>query len=295
MKRIITAKDKYAYKYVLPALIFMGVVLFIPLFFSLFTSFFKWDLIGDTRKRFVGLKNYAKILTDETMRSSFFITVKFLFWTVLLEMILGYLLALFLNRPFMGNKVIRIIILIPMMLSPTIVALMWKIIFNGDRGIANYLIESIFGPGSAIVWFSKENALKTVIFVDVWLNTPFVALMVLAGLQGIPTELIEAAEVDGASVFQKNRFIILPSLRQVLLVALIFRTTFNLRQFPLPWIMTSGGPAGATNLFGIELYKQAFSFYHIGYSSAMSWILIAITFVFSVFYTRITLREPDKK
>lgn len=289
-KRIITRKDRYAYNYVLPALIFMCVVLFIPLFFSLITSFLKYDLIGDTQKKFVGFENFRNVLTDEDMHNSLLVTLKFLFWSVLLEMVLGYLLGLFLNRKFFGNHFVRIIILIPMMLSPTIVALMWKIIFNGDRGIANYLIELVFGPGSGVVWFSMENALKTVIFVDVWLNTPFVALMVLAGLQGIPQELIEAADVDGASIIQKNRYIIMPSLKQVLLVALIFRTTFNLRQFPLPWIMTSGGPAGATNIYGIELYKQAFSFYHIGYSSAMSWILILITFVFSVMYTRLTFR-----
>jgi len=290
MKRIITAKDKYAYKYIFPALIYMCLVLFIPLVFSLVTSFFKWDLIGDITRKFIGLKNYRKLLTDDETLNSFKVTFQFLFWTVLLEMIFGYLIAAFLNRKFFGNKVVRVIILIPMMLSPTIVALMWKIIFNGDHGIANYIIESILGPGHAVIWFSKENALRSVIFVDVWLNTPFVALMVLAGLQGIPTELIEAADVDGANLFQKNRYIIIPSLKQVLLVAVIFRTTFNLRQFPLPWIMTAGGPANATNVFGIELYRQAFSFYHIGYSSALSWLLIIITFGFSVLYTRITLR-----
>ena len=290
MKRIISAKDRYAYKYIFPALVYMVLVLFIPLVFSFVTSFFKWDLIGDLTKRFVGLKNYKKILSDEETLNSFKVTFQFLFWTVLLEMVFGYFIAIFLNRKFLGNKIVRVIILIPMMLSPTIVALMWKIIFNGDHGIANYLIESLLGPGHGVVWFSKDNALKCVIFVDVWLNTPFVALMVLAGLQEIPTEFIEAADVDGANVYQKNRYIIIPSLRQVLLVAVIFRTTFNLRQFPLPWIMTAGGPANATNIFGIELYRQAFSFYHIGYSSALSWLLIMITFGFSVLYTRITLR-----
>lgn len=289
-KHIITRKDRYAYNYVLPALVFMCVVLFVPLFFSLITSFFKWDLIGDTRRRFIGFENFIKVITDEDMHNSLWVTFRFLFWTVLLEMFFGYLLGLFLNRKFVGNHILRVIILIPMMLSPTIVALMWKIIFNGDRGIANYIIEQIFGPGSGVVWFSQVNALKVVIFVDIWLNTPFVALMVLAGLQGIPIELIEAADVDGATAWQKNRFIIIPSLKQVLLVALIFRTTFNLRQFPLPWTMTSGGPAAATNLVGIELYKQAFSFYHLGYSSAISWILIIITFIMSIFYTRLTLK-----
>jgi multiple sugar transport system permease protein len=271
-------------------MVYMIIVLFVPLAFSLVTSFFKWDLIGDVTKRFIGLKNFKKILTDEEMLNSFLITIRFLFWTVFLEMVFGYLVALFLNRSFRGNHLVRVIVLIPMMLSPTIVALMWKIIFDGDHGLANYLISLVRGPGYDIVWFSKNNALRTVIFVDIWLNTPFVALMVLAGLQSIPKELIEAADVDGASILQKNRYIIIPFLRQVILVAIIFRTTFNLRQFPLPWIMTAGGPAGATNVFGIELYKQAFSFYHIGYSSALSWILILITFIFSVFYTRITLR-----
>lgn len=286
--------DRYAYKYIYPALIFLLVVLIAPLIFSIIISFFQYDLIGFSDKKFIGLKNYIDVFRNEETINSFCVTLKFLIATITLEMVVGYLVALFLNRPFRFRKLVRIVVIIPMMLSPTIIALMWKMILNSDRGVMNYILESVFGRRAYINWFGPKMALFTLIIVDVWLNMPFVALMVLAGLQGIPTDIIEASKVDGANPFQRNFYITMPLMRGVILVALIFRTTFNLREFPLPWILTSGGPANMTNIFGVELYRQAFSYYHLGYSSALSWILIIITFVLSVFYTRMTL-SPNSK
>ncbi len=286
--------DRYAYRYIYPGLIFLLVVLIAPLVFSVITSFFQWDLIGFTDKKFIGFKNYVQVFKNEETLNSFWVTIKFLFATITMEMLIGYLVALFLNRPFKFRKLVRVIVIMPMMLSPTIVALMWKMILNSDRGVMNYILESIFGRSAYINWFGPKMALFTLILVDVWLNMPFVALMVLAGLQGISTDIIEASRVDGANSWQRNWYITMPLMQPVLLVALIFRTTFNLREFPLPWILTSGGPANLTNVFGVELYRQAFSYYHLGYSSALSWILIIITFALSVCYTRMTLGPSTK-
>lgn len=291
MRNIDTNNQRYAMRYVYPALAYLIVILFLPLGFSLFVSFFKWDLIGDTTRKFIGLKNYAASFGDEEVVKSFVVTFRFVVVSIAIEMVLGFLIALFLNRKFPGNRFVRIVILLPMMLSPSIIALTWKLILNADRGVLNYLLEVVAGKGAAQVWLGKDFAMAALIFVEVWMNTPFVVLMVLAGLQSIPQDVIDAASVDGVTIVQRVFLITIPLIRPVLLVALIFRTTFALRNFPLPWVLTSGGPANLTNVFSIELYRQAFSYYHIGYSSALSWMLILVTFVLSVTYAKLTLRK----
>jgi multiple sugar transport system permease protein len=283
--------QRYAMGYIYPALAYLCIVLFIPLGYSVVVSFFKWDVIGDTTKKFIGLRNYIDIFHDREVLKSFGITLSYLIWSVTLEMVFGFLIALFLNRKFFGNKFVRVILLLPMMLSPSIIALAWKLILNADRGVLNYLVTLFFGSGAARVWLGKDYAFICLIAIEVWMNTPFVILMILAGLQAIPQEVVEASLVDGASRLQRVFRITLPLMRSVLVVALIFRTTFALRNFPLPWILTGGGPANLTNVFGIELYRQAFTYYHIGYSSALSWVLVIITFAFSVFYAKITLKK----
>ncbi|QQO10685.1 carbohydrate ABC transporter permease [Breznakiella homolactica] len=283
--------QRYAMRYIYPALGYLAVVLFIPLAYSIVVSFFKWDLIGDTTRKFIGFKNYIDIFKDEEVLRSFGVTFKYLFWSVVLEMLFGFLIALFLNRKFWGNKAVRIVVLLPMMLSPSIIALTWKLILNADRGILNYILTVLFGRDAAQVWLGKDFAMATLIAIEVWMNTPFVVLMVLAGLQSISQDVIEASLVDGASKMQRVFYITLPLMRPVMFVALIFRTTFALRNFPLPWVLTGGGPANLTNVFGIELYRQAFTYYHIGYASALSWVLVIITFGFSIIYAKMTLKK----
>lgn len=286
---------KYAYRFIYPALGYLILVMIVPLGFSIVVSFFKWDLIGDIEKKYIGLRNYAKLFQDPEVLKSFATSFKFIFFTVTVELVLGFCIASFLNRSFRFNRLVRIIVLLPMMLSPTVIALTWKLILLPDRGILNYLLSVFFGPEAAQVWLGKDFAFLSLVVVEVWLNTPFAALMILAGLQSIPTDVMDAAAVDGTNVFQRTFMIIIPLIKTVLLVALIFRTTFALRSFPLPWVLTGGGPAHLTNVIGIEIYRQAFSYYHIGYSSALSWILVIITFVLGVFYTRITLGKEGEK
>jgi multiple sugar transport system permease protein len=286
--------QRYAMGYIYPALAYLFIVLFLPLGFSLIVSFFQWDLIGAGARKFIGLRNYIDSFHDEEVLKSFFVTFKFVAWSIIIEVVLGFLIALFLNKKFWGNKFVRIIILLPMMLSPSIIALTWKLILNSDRGVLNYLLELVFGANAPQVWLGKNFAMATLIFVEAWMNTPFIVLMVLAGLQSISQDVVDASLVDGATKLQRTFFITIPLIRPVLLVAVIFRTTFALRNFSLPWVLTSGGPANLTNVFSIELYRQAFSYYHIGYSSALSWLLILATFVLSVMYAKLTLGKQGK-
>jgi len=287
-KNKLGSKDKYAYKLIIPSIIYLFVILIVPLMFTLFLSTYNWNLIGDSRE-FVGIKNFLNILSDKEVIHSFKLTFIFVFVSVSVEFILGTAIALLLNRPFKGYNIVRVIMLIPMMISSTIVSLAWRLILHSERGVLNYLLI-LLGLDSQI-WLGRDLAFPTIIAIEIWMSTPFITLMVLAGLQAVPEELMDAALVDGANWWQRLTKVTFPIIKPVVMVAFIFRTMFALRNFALPWVLTAGGPANRTNVFSIELYRQAFSYYQIGNSSAMSLILVVITVILSIFYIRLMSRE----
>ena len=282
-------KDKYAYKLIAPGVIILFLVLIVPLLFSLYISFYKWSLIGNEAKHFIGLKNFIKVLTNSEVLHSLKVTGIYVGFSVVLQFILGLGIALVLNRPFKGYKIVRVISLVPMMISPTIVALIWRLILHPQKGVLNYILILLgFEPK---VWLGSGLALSVLICIETWMFTPFVVLMILAGLQSVPQDIIEASLVDGANWWQRLTKITLPMLRPVIMVTLIFRTMFALRNFSLPWVLTAGGPGNVTNVVAIELYKRAFRYYDLGESSSLSWILVIITVIMSVIYIKITVRE----
>lgn len=288
----LASENRYAMRYIYPAFVLIGIVLVFPLLFSLVASFMKLNLVPKNIK-WVGIKNYSKIFSDSSTWHSIWLTLRYAVISVAVEMILGFIIASFLNIDFKGNKIVRIVALMPMMLSPTIVAIMWKFLLNYDRGAVNKIIAVVFGPEARKVWLGKDWAFYAVMLVDVWVNTSFVVLNVLAGLQSVPVDILEAAKIDGANTVQKTFHVVIPMIKPVLLVALIFRTTFALRNFSITYVLTGGGPANYTWFYSLELYQEAFGKYHVGYASALSWILIVVTFVFSIFYTRITLKGEE--
>lgn len=279
-------------RYIYPALFMLGLVLLLPLAFSAVTSFMKWNLVPKVT-RWIGFKNYIDIFEDSSTWHSVWLTVKFTVLSVSIQMVLGFLIASFLNIDFKGNKIVRVIVLLPMMLSPTIIAMCFKMILNYDRGILNQIIAFLFGNEAKQVWLGKDWAFWSVLLVDIWINTSFVVLNVLAGLQAVSVDIIEASKIDGANSIQRAFSIIIPVIKPVLLVALIFRTTFALRNFPIPYVLTGGGPANYTQFYALELYSEAFGRYHVGYASALSWLLIIVTLALSIAYTRITMRGEN--
>ena len=283
------SEHRYAMRYIYPALFMLGLVLLIPLIFSLVASLMRWNLVP-RRIKWVGLNNYVKIFKDPEVWHSIKLTMQFTVLSVSIEMVLGFLIALFLNIDFRGCKFVRVVVLLPMMLSPTVIAMVFKLMLNYDRGVINQVLAAVFGNGAKQVWLGKEWAFWVVLFVDVWINTSFVVLNVLAGLQAVSVDIVEAAVIDGANAFQRATRITIPLIKPVLLVAIIFRTTFALRNFPIAYVLTGGGPANYTQFFALELYKEAFTKYNVGYASALSWLLIVITFVMSVMYTQITMK-----
>lgn len=277
------------YTLILPAMVVLFLVLVVPLIYNLVLSFYHYNLLQPQSTSFVGLQNYLELLTEPSLRHSLLLTLGFTAGAVTLQLILGFIYALLLNVWFIGNHIFRTIILIPMMVSEVVAGLSWRLLFHADFGLLNYLL-SLFG-GEPIVWLGPGWALTSVMTVEVWQHTPFVTLIILAGLQGLPADVLEASEVDGAIAWQQFWHIILPLLKPIILLALVFRTMFTLRVFTSVWVLTGGGPADSTLVVGVDIYRTAFRYYEFGQAAALSLLLLVITLSITLIYMRLLRRE----
>ncbi|MGM0509022.1 MAG: carbohydrate ABC transporter permease [Fusobacteriota bacterium] len=237
---------------------------------------------------FVGLSNYSKYLKEPRMYRSLLNTLIFTFGSVFAELILGIITALIINKPFKGRALFRAAVLIPWAIPTAISAMMWKFMYNGEAGIlaaAFAKVGLISDPGALLT--TADGAMFGVIFSDVWKTTPYMALLLFAGLQQIPDTLYEAADVDGASPWQQFRHITLPLLKPAILVALLFRTLDAFRVFDLIYILTGGGPANGTETISIYAYKTMFSQMRFGEGSALSFIVFVCIAIISTLYIKI--------
>lgn len=262
--------------YIAPSFAVMAVILIYPLGFSLWLSFHRWTL--RTFKQgipFVGLENYRQLFSNPEFWSSLRITFAFVLLAITLEFVLGMALALVLNHDLKAKGLIRSFILLPMMCTNVVIGLTWRLLFNYEFGIINYYLTQLgFGP---VEWLSSPKiALWSVILVDVWNTTSFVALMLLAGLQSLPEEPFEAARIDGANSLQTFLYLTLPLLRQTILVALLWRLIDTFRIFDVVYLLTAGGPARATETVSIYIYRYGFQAFNLGFASAASYIMIVI-------------------
>lgn len=278
--------------YMTPALVILLATTIVPFCYLIYNSLTHWDLrrayLG---KSFIGLENYSTLLRDGTFWASMKTTFLAAAGVVIVELTLGMLLALLFNRQFVGKRVLRSLFLLPLITTPVVGGLTWRMLFNSDLGMVNYLLRSVGLPGPN--WLASTSlALPSIIIVDAWHNTPFITLMFVAGLQSLPTEPNEAARLDGASPWQMFWHITLPQLRPLIFLALIFRVTDAIRLFDTIFIMTSGGPANATQTLNMYAYKVGFTFLNMGYGSALAVVLLVICLVISVIlvkYSRIEL------
>jgi multiple sugar transport system permease protein len=269
--------------FVLPVIILLVAINVFPLFWSLILSFSNYSakMVTEWGKNpeMVGGVNYSKILTDPDMWYKFITTAKYVVLSVSGEMILGFGLALLLQLKFKGRELITTFLILPMTMSPVIVGLMWKLFYDPNWGMFNFLL----GLGK-IDWISDPSRnLYSVVIVDIWMWTPFVMLLSIAGLSAIPKYLYEAAEIDRASWWSKFRRITLPMVYPILLVALIFRTMEAFKIFDLPMGITGRG-AMAPQLIAMHLYNVSFVTWKTSYGSAIGYIIliviIAITSIF---------------
>ena len=265
-----------------------------PLFYSLYLSFTNYSAIAHQAPVWVGFQNFSDLLNDELMWKYFATTGKYALITVTLQTILGFGLAMLVREKFHGSGLVTTLILIPMMISPVVVGLFWKLMYNPTFGYFNYLLgffNPIRGPDMLASSFARQSvpglALLSVALVDVWMWTPFVMLLVLSGLKAIPDYLYEAAAIDRASSWFQFWRITLPQVTPLLMIAILFRTIEAFKSFDLVMGMTGGGPGDQTELIAVNLYRQAFlGQWQTGRSSALAYIILIIIIAISNLYIR---------
>jgi multiple sugar transport system permease protein len=278
----------FAVSLLLPCFVFIIIFAFYPILYSVYLSLHKIILsLPHLGQPFVGLDNYRELFNDKIALHSFINTFIFVTVSTCLEILFGLVIALVINRHFMGRGLVRAAILVPWAIPTVVSSQMWRFIFNDKYGLFNF---ALFGADTSAytAWLADPVfAFAAIIIADVWKTSSFAGLLILAGLQLIPDELYEAARIDGASWWQQFRKITLPLIKPALLIALLFRTMDAFRVFDLVFVMTQGGPADSTNVLQFYGYKKMFTEGMMGYGSTISVTVFVVTFFISLFYIRV--------
>lgn len=257
-----------------------------PLVFSLQTSFESYQLARPEEREFIGLDNYLWTIQSPNFLNSITVTLVFTAAAVTLEFLLGLALALLVNREFRGQGLVRTMLMLPLFLTPSVVGLLFvRLYYPGDGLVPLFL--SLFGLDNNFPLLgTRATALPAIILMDVWRTTPFMFLVLLAGLQSLPQEVIEAAQIDGASPWQILKGVTLPLLMPLILVALTIRGMDAFREFDTFMLLTGGGPGQATEVISMMAYILAFRAYDIGRASAVAWVILILVLIFSVFFVK---------
>ncbi len=260
-------------RFLVPLLVVLGLTSLYPAFYSLYMSVFDWN--WGQRFNFVGLANYAELLASERFQIALWNTFVFTVGAVVVELVIGIGLALVVNRLGRGAAVVRTLLLVPLMVSGIIVALIWKIILDPTIGPLNLVLRQFGFPALGFLG-DPAMGMASVILIDVWWQTAFVFIVFSAGLQALPREPLEAAEVDGASFWSRLRYIILPMLRPIILVILLFRTIDCMKVFAIIFGTTGGGPLTTTESVQVLAYRIAFKQQGMSLSMAAMVIFAAV-------------------
>lgn len=268
-------REGYKYGYTLPAMLFVVVMIIFPIIYTVRISFYNWTMSALVPPEWVGLRNYAALLADERFWKSVYHTVYFSFSALVLEVVLGVAIAILISRKMRFANLVKALFLLPMVATPVAVGLVWMLILEPSIGIANKMLA--FANMPVLKWLaSPSQVIPSLIIVDVWEWTPMVALIVMAGLTTLPSEPYEAAEVDGASGWQKFIYITLPLLKQTILVAAILRFIDVFKAFDIIYVMTQGGPNMASETLAIFGYLTGFQYYELGMASSIIVIFLAL-------------------
>ena len=277
------------YMFMAPAAIILAIALLYPLGYMVFGSFREWDpsqSIGEAE--FVGLKNYITLFYDPAFRESTWVTLRFAFWVVTIEMLIGVGLALFLDRNIRGMSFLRTMFILPMMIAPVVVGLMWRYMYHPTVGTFNRFIKSMGFEG--VDWLG-QHALSSVIIADIWQWTPFIFILSLAALQSLPKSALEAARIDGATPWQQVRYIKLPLMAPVLIVTALLRLIDAFKVLEVILVMTEGGPGLSTEILALRISRTATEFRELGVAAALSTylLLILLALTLAMFaYTKIS-------
>lgn len=274
-------------EFALPAVIILAVLVFFPIVKTVIMSFQEWQLTSPSADHpFLGLENYKDVISLSHFSQMVGTTLIYTFFSVAGKMLIGLLVALLFNRPFKGRAVARGLMLIPWAMPTVVACNVFLISLDPNYGILTAFIEAVCRVTGLDVFSSTTSSLVAVILIGIWKNFPFISLMLLAALSGIPQDYYDAASIDGANAFVKFRSVTWPQIKPIWNTLLVLQFLWTVKEFELIYLITRGGPNNATNVMGIDIYLNAFRYYHVGVASAEGVILLLICIVFSLIYFR---------
>ncbi|HZG76634.1 MAG TPA: sugar ABC transporter permease [Paenibacillus sp.] len=287
------------YMYLLPSFLAIGAVVLLPLLYAVFISFI--DLTKNVRKLdnpalwdYVGFANFAKVLSSEAFWDALGRTMYFTIMSVGLEFIIGMAFALVLNEKFRGRGFVRGFMLIPWAFPTIVNAVLWKWLYDADHGTVTVLLHNLgLTDGYYNILGSSWSAMNAIIVADVWKNTAFVTLILLAAMQSLPQEAYEAGKMDGANAFRRFFAITLPLLAPAILVALVMRTMEAFKVFDIIYIMTGGGPAGGTQVLSFLTYQSSMMFGNFSYGAALAFVMSFFILIFALLYIKILYKNAE--
>jgi len=275
--------------FLVPGVIFLLAIDMVPLVYSLWVSFYEWWLVRPRDIRFLGLGNYLMLAADPAFRRSVLVTCTLTFGAVLAEFLAGLALALLFAQPFRFLRPVRAVIMMPLFVVPVVGATMWRLILHPEMGVLNFYL-GLLGLGNPQWLADSTMAMFALILVDAWRTIPFMFLVILAGLETLPAELYEAARVDGASWLQAFRFITVPLLAYIMLVAVLIRGMDVFREFDIVFVLTGGGPGTATETIQMLNYR-VFGLGHMGQANAIGIITLILVALMCYLLIRVVQRS----
>lgn len=272
-----------------PAMILIALTVLYPLGRGIWLSFQSYSLVDPMGNGFVGLDNYRALLDSGTYRRVWKITIIFVVASVAGQFLLGFFTAIVLNnRDLKRQGLFRGLLLVPWIVPTVVTSLLWKWIYNQQYGIFNYLLERAGIISEFQAWIGDPDlAMFSVVLANVWKGFPFHMIVLLAALQTIPSDVMEAAEMDGASAFERFRHIVLPYMRYIIMIDLLISIIWTFQNFTLIWTMTEGGPADVTTTLAISIYRTAFQGFDMGMGSAIGTTWLLALFIFSALFIRV--------
>lgn len=279
MRRSRVSSGKQGLWFILPSAAFLTVMLIYPLLYALYASFTNMRMTSPITS-FVGLDTYAAVLASDQFRSSILLTVIFLAAAIALEFVIGFALALSFKAMRRTHPIMRAMLMLPLMATPVSVGLIWKLMLNSDFGIITYMGQQL-GLGTQLWLADPLMSVVSIIIMDVWQWTPFIFLILLAGLEGLPEDVYEAASLDGSRGLDLLINVTLPLMARIIVVALAFRTMFAIATFDTVFVLTKGGPARATDLITLLIQREGLVNLNVALASAMSFIVLLMVTIFS--------------
>ena len=271
-----------------PAILVLLALTIYPFVANVYYSLLQYDLTRPKSRPFVGLNNYIELLSNPDVVQAGVRTAYYVLLAVGCELLIGLLIAHTLSRILLGAAILRGILVLPISATPVAVGLIWRLMYNPTGGLANHLLESVGLSG--LKWTSSiQLVIPSLVLVDVWQWTPFVVLILLAGILALPEEPFEAAKIDGASGLQMLWYLEIPMLRPLMFIAAIFRFIDSFKAFDLIWVMTGGGPGYSSTTLNLYAFRTGFEFLHMGSAAAMSVLMLIV----SIAVTRLLIRAGD--